>query len=308
MLVAMGSHPTTEIKQQVIANPIECTSKTTCAERAILETPGRRGASSSSLTTSAAVWRAGTLPKGSAVTTGGDVVGVTGGQVLEVEQHHDGWKMDVRQGHLRGPCKGLYASRSSSEVPGLSLIYDPAQLPIDIEIWGCDYTVMAFEKNDPAGPLAADNHYIGSLTRTRFIDASFGFIQAVVYYMFQEDPSQSKILPVFDMASAILYALRFDVFRVPFSLNGSGVLPSHIHNDLHHSPKTRTPYKCYFHVNYPLNIIGGIGQKTRVSVGGRHVPQDDNLRDNAQRKYFSQISSNNQYFFGRPSGKYFNNN
>ncbi|KAF8517563.1 hypothetical protein BU17DRAFT_66882 [Hysterangium stoloniferum] len=44
-----------------------------CAERATLERPGGRGASSSSLTTSAAVWHAGTLPKGSAVTTGGDV-------------------------------------------------------------------------------------------------------------------------------------------------------------------------------------------------------------------------------------------
>ncbi|KAF8512006.1 hypothetical protein BU17DRAFT_69371 [Hysterangium stoloniferum] len=53
---------------------------TKCAERAILERPGRRGASSSSLTTSAAEWRAGTLPKGSAVTTRGDVA------VLSVEE------------------------------------------------------------------------------------------------------------------------------------------------------------------------------------------------------------------------------
>ncbi|KAF8514452.1 hypothetical protein BU17DRAFT_68385 [Hysterangium stoloniferum] len=42
-------------------------------ECAILERPGRRGVSSSSLTTSAVVWRVGTFAKGSAMTTGGDV-------------------------------------------------------------------------------------------------------------------------------------------------------------------------------------------------------------------------------------------
>ncbi|KAF8530478.1 hypothetical protein BU17DRAFT_60200 [Hysterangium stoloniferum] len=48
-------------------------ANTKCVEYAILERPGRRGVSLSSLTTSAVVWRVGTFAKGSAVMTGGDV-------------------------------------------------------------------------------------------------------------------------------------------------------------------------------------------------------------------------------------------